>query len=331
MSFTPLLGQPAAKTTLERAILSGRVHHAYRFVGPAGVGKETAALILAQALVCEVPTPFACGECSACRRAVTLANEAPHVPRHPDVIFVGRGMYPPSLLGGKSEATGISVEQIRRIVLPRVGMRPHEARSLVFIVHAADELTSGAANALLKTLEEPRSGVHFILLTDRPAKMLDTILSRTLAVRFGPLPDEVVQTLLKQEGLDPELALHSQGSLERARLLSEPEARTAREQFIEALDNAIMSGKVSEALRFANTRPEDRHDLIEVLGHAATTYATRARQGREIGKWAGLHKEISDAIAEVERNTSPALVLESLVCRMFSHWHPHEGSPQRLS
>jgi DNA polymerase-3 subunit delta' len=231
-------------------------------------------------------------------------------------------MYPPALLGGKSEATGISVEQIRRIVLPRVGMRPHEARSLVFIVHAADELTSGAANALLKTLEEPRSGVHFILLTDRPAKMLDTILSRTLAVRFGPLPDEVLQTLLKQEGLDPELALLSQGSLEKARFLSEPEARAAREQFVEAMDNAITSGKVSEALRFADGRPEDRHDLIDVLGHAASTYATRARQGQQIGKWAGLHKEISDAIVEVERNTSPALVLESLVCRMFKYCHP---------
>lgn len=318
MSFTPLLGQPAAQTVLERAITSGRVHHAYRFVGPAGVGKRTAASLMAQALVCETPTPFACGSCSACRRAVTLASEAPRVPRHPDVVFVGRGIYPPALLG-KSEAVGISVEQIRRIVLPRVGMPPHEARSLVFIVHAADELTSGAANALLKTLEEPRPGVHFILLSDRPAKMLDTILSRTLAVRFGPLPEDVLQTLLEKEGLDPGLASLSQGSLEKARLLSEPEARAAREQFIDAMDGAMASGKVSEALRFADLRPDDRHQLVDALTYTATAYAARARDGHEIRKWAGLHKEILDAIVEVERNGSPALVLESLVCRMFNY------------
>lgn len=317
MGFSSLLGQPGARQTLERALSIGRVHHAYRFVGPAGVGKETAAFLLAQALVCEVPTPFGCGACSACRRALNLAESEPHVPKHPDVVLLGRKLYPAALLGGSSETSGISVEQIRRIVLARVGMPPHEARSLVFIMRDADELTAAAANALLKTLEEPRKNVHFILLTSRPAKLLDTILSRTLAVRFGPLPENELRVLLDREGIDPDLAPFSQGSVERARLLSDPDTRANQDAFVTHLDQALATGTTAAALAFSEKRPDGRDELTSLLAHAATIFAGRARESGDIKSWSFRYQLVVNALREVERNGSPGLVLESMLLSMM--------------
>lgn len=313
VSLSSLLGQPTAQTTLTRALQSGRVHHAYRFEGPPGVGKETAALLLAQALVCTEQPNVGCERCSACRRAVTFSDEAPQVPRHPDVILVGRALYPPSLLGGASEATGISVEQVRRIVMPRVGMPPHEARSLVIIIRAAEELTIAAANALLKTLEEPGRGVHFILLTSRPAQLLDTVLSRSLAIRFGALPEDVMRTLLGDEALSDDLIELARGSLAKARELSEPASREVREAFLNGLDRALAEGHTEAALRFADERPDGRHQLLDLLSYVATTFATRARHGTELGLWAERYRVVIRSIRHIEANASPALVLESMV------------------
>src|SRR3954468_1892608 len=102
MGFDAILGQPTAVRTLKTALASERLHHAYRFEGPDGVGKERAAFALAQALVCTVSPNVGCGECSACRRAVSLSDDAPAVPRHPDVVLVERGLYPPAVLGRSS-------------------------------------------------------------------------------------------------------------------------------------------------------------------------------------------------------------------------------------
>ena len=74
MSFAHVLGQEPALTTLTRALESGKVHHAYRFEGPPGVGKSLAALALGRALLCEAPTPLACETCLACKRAATISD-----------------------------------------------------------------------------------------------------------------------------------------------------------------------------------------------------------------------------------------------------------------
>lgn len=318
MSLSTLLGQPTALTTLRRALSTGRIHHAYRFVGPKGVGKETAAFLMAQALLCEqgAGADGGCGVCSACKRVMTFTREAPHVPTHPDVILVGRGLYPPQLVGGASEATGISVEQVRRIVLSRLGFTPHEGRALVVIIRDADELTGSAANALLKTLEEPHPNTHFLLLTHREAKLLDTIVSRTLAVRFGPLPDAALRTLLEQEGLPEQVALYAQGSLEKARALADAEFLEARAEQVAMLDQALREATATAALKWAEHRPEGRHELLALLAHIATTYAARARD-EGAATWAARYAELIRASREIEHNGSPALVLEAMVLRLI--------------
>src|SRR5690606_3322038 len=130
-------------------------------------------------LVCVGGDRLGCGACDACRRAALTADAEPPAPLHPDVVIVARGFYPPDTIGGKKEANEISVEQIRRVVLSRASYAPHEGRATVFIVRDAEQLSVSAANALLKTLEEPRPSTYFVLLTARGDKLLDTIRSRS--------------------------------------------------------------------------------------------------------------------------------------------------------
>jgi DNA polymerase-3 subunit delta' len=318
MPFSDILGQEPALQTLYRALDTGHAHHAYRFEGPDGVGKEMAAFALAQALVCDASGARACGVCSACQRALKISDDEPRVPAHPDVVLVERGLYRGRI--SANEATGISIEQVRRIVLERVGYRPHEGRALVFIVRAAEELTISAANALLKTLEEPGPSTHFILLTSRPNRLLDTIRSRTLPVRFSPLSDALVARILESKGLNPKVAPLAQGSVALALELASDDAIKEREDFV-ALARAAMAAKdLAPAVKFAEIRRE-RDTLRELLSYFAQSLAILGRQqvGSDVAdaeRSALCHQVVLSAMRDVERNVSPALALESMLYRL---------------
>jgi DNA polymerase-3 subunit delta' len=329
MAFDDILGQATAIETLQRALASGRLHHAYRFEGPDGVGKERAAFALAQALVCTEAPDVGCGRCSACRRAVTLSREEPAVPQHPDVVLVERGLYPAAVLGRSSpETTGIGVEQIRRIVIARAGYPPHEARRLVFIFRAAHELTANAANALLKTLEEPRQNVHFVLLTDQPRRLLDTIRSRTLPVRFGPLPDPVLEEILARHDLsgdETSIALAA-GSASRLLAACDPEQVAHRAFFIGSVLSAMRAPDLGAAVQMAAAEQLDRGALtrdLHALGqHFAVegrTQATRdagPQSSESLLRNANRYREVLVALEALERNSPPVLALEALVARL---------------
>ncbi|HOU94846.1 MAG TPA: DNA polymerase III subunit delta', partial [Polyangiaceae bacterium] len=260
---------------------------------------------LAKELVCGDDGTPACANNR--RRVETLSEAEPRVPLHPDVVVVERGLY--GKLLDASEATGISVEQIRRVVLGRVGFPPHEGQSLVFIVRDADELTASAANALLKTLEEPPPRTHFVLLTSRPRRLLPTVLSRSLAVRFGPLPDPVVARILADRGAPPELALLAQGSASRALALSDAALTSEREAFVRSALGAIAAPDLGAAIDLAESRPEGRDAL------SARSGAPAPRLGRAL-QAARRHQAVLGALAELERNGQPALVLEGLMMRL---------------
>jgi DNA polymerase-3 subunit delta' len=319
--FSEILAQEPAVGTLERALASGRVHHAYRFEGPPGVGKEMAALAFAQALVCERGGGRACTSCGACRRAVTFSEDEPRVPLHPDVVLLGRGLYKSTLGSGSGESSGIGVEQVRRVVLGRVGFPPHEGRALVFIVRDADEITLQAANALLKTLEEPHQGTHFVLLTSRPSRLLDTIRSRTMPIRFAPLPDRVVATILQSRGLDQAVAPMAQGSASLAIELADPGAKSERDAFVEAALSALGSPELAAALKLAEGPKKERDVLRADLSFLAQALAAEAR--RVVAddpclaeRRAHEHAAVLAAIADVEKNVQPALAVESMVIRL---------------
>lgn len=324
MPFRDILGQPTAIEILTRAVGSTRLHHAYRFEGPDGVGKEMAALALAQCLVCESPIAgLACRTCGACRRTVTLASEPPQVPLHPDVVLLGRGLYPPNVLGTSNpETSAIGIEQIRKMVLARIGYSSHEGRCLVFIVRDADELSQGAANALLKTLEEPPARVHFILLTSRPNRLLDTIRSRTLPIRFGALSDATIARILEMRNISaaPVIPL-AQGSARLALELAESDQLEHRADFVDAIERALSAPDLAAALDVMGKKQEEREGLKAQLGWLLARITTEAKDRAEVDiaradRMSQHHQIVMQTMRDLERNGQPALMLESMLTRM---------------
>jgi len=322
MPFRELLGQATAVDTLVAALSRGRLHHAYRFEGPPGVGKEMAAFGLAQSLLCDQPIAgLACRKCAACHRTTTLTEDRPFVPIHPDLVLVERGLYPPSSLGTHTAETSfIGIEQIRRVVLTRIGFPPHEGKALVFIIRAADELSPSAANALLKTLEEPPERVHFVLITHRPNRLLQTIRSRTLAVRFNALSDQLVREILVRHGLSPDVAPLAQGSASLAIQLADEEASASRQTFIESVQRALVAPDLATAIGELDSRAANRETLREQLGWLAASIAQQAREqvanGPLCERLACQHAHVLAGLTELERNAQPALLLESLLGRL---------------
>jgi DNA polymerase-3 subunit delta' len=318
-----VLGQATALETLRRALATGRTHHAYLFDGPEGVGKERAAFGLAQCLVCERPSAgLACGSCSACGRAVPA--EPGGLPLHPDIAVLGRGLYEPAQIGRKTpESREISIDQVRTIVLSRAAFPPHEGRARVFIVRAADELGVSAANALLKTLEEPHRATTFVLLTARKGSLLSTIRSRALALRFGALPLAVVAEVLVAGGLAPEAAARaaadSGGSVARARELADAEISAALDGFIGRVRAAIDAPSASEAYALAEDGKKGKAELPLLLGGLALAFARDAREaarGRGAASpevHAGRYDLAMRAMKQLHANGSTQLVMESLL------------------
>jgi DNA polymerase III subunit delta' len=320
--------QPTAVDTLRRAVAADRVHHAYLFEGPSGVGKELAALGLAQALVCERRAPGAadaCGVCRACVRAVPRPGEGR--PLHPDVVVLERGLYDPATIGQRSpETQHISIQQVRTLVLARAAFPPHEGRAKVFIVRRAEELSAQAANALLKTLEEPGPRTHFVLLSALADSLLPTIRSRTQRVRFGALPDDVVAALLGAQGVEnaAPIAALAGGSMTTAVLLGDPEASARRDEFVSRAMAALTTRDLGAALELAEEAKkvgkEGSMAQLEALAAALGAQARAASRSadRTADVAAARHALALAAVEQLEANASTQLALEAMLIKMRS-------------
>ncbi len=319
------MAQPTARDTLERAISLGRVHHALLFDGPDGVGKELAAFGLAQALVCERRKPtegHACGACSACSRAEPKGET--NRPSHPDIIVIERGAYDPATIGRRTQETrDISIDQIRALVLARAAFAPHEGRARVYVVRRTEELSTPAANALLKTLEEPSRNSYFILITSRPGSLLATIRSRTQRVRFGSLPDDVVATIAERSGMEKEharsLALLADGSASALLALNDPAAVQARDAFVVRAMAAVDAPHIGPGMDLAAEAKQTKEGLDELLSALAAHLASKGRiQGPDALRTANQYWCVMRAITDLDRNASTQLTIESMVLRMRS-------------
>ena len=179
MASWPVIGHEWAIELLAHAIRSGRLSHAYLFTGPSQVGKTTLARAFAQALLCETGQGAPCGE-SACRTCQRIAQG-----RYPDVQIIA------------AEKNTIQIEQVRALQAD-AALSPLEGRRKIFIIREIERATLPAANALLKTLEEPPPQVILLLTSTRRDQVLPTILSRCQIVALRPLPLEQVQAALRE-------------------------------------------------------------------------------------------------------------------------------------
>ncbi|MFM6949964.1 MAG: AAA family ATPase [Novosphingobium sp.] len=178
-------GHDAAWAEWRAALGSERMHHAWILAGPRGIGKASFARAAAAALVAEAGVP------------------QPPVEHHPDILIPEHP--PENKEEEKKRADGqedirrkrsIPIDEIRTIQ-QRLTTRPTLGSRRAVIIDPADDLEKGAVNALLKSLEEPPVGTYFILVAHRPGRLLPTIRSRCRMLRFAPLPDEQVDTVLR--------------------------------------------------------------------------------------------------------------------------------------
>jgi DNA polymerase-3 subunit delta' len=179
-----VVGQDRAVSLLQRSLETGVLSHAYLLVGPAHVGKMTLAVNLAQAVNCE-EAEAPCGQCASCLR---IAGG-----KHADVMVVELGT-----ADGSTESESrvkISVEQIEQLQ-HSANLPPFEGRCKVFILDGAESLSIGAANRLLKTLEEPVANVLFVLTAVSEGLLPETVVSRCQRVELRPMAGGDIETVL---------------------------------------------------------------------------------------------------------------------------------------
>jgi DNA polymerase-3 subunit delta' len=240
-------GHDWAQQLLRRTLQQGATRHAYLFLGPEHIGKTTLARAFAQAMTCENPVSEtglgACGHCRSCR----LAAEG----MHPDHRF-----FAPA-------GNQLVIDQIRTVVR-EASRSPVEARYKVFIITSFERANVNAANALLKTLEEPSATTRIILISHQPSGLLDTIISRCQLLRLRPLPEQtVIQALQEQKDLSEmdarRLARLSNGRLGTAlSMADDPEAWQTYNQRIDAM-LALLQARTADRMAFAREIEKDSH------------------------------------------------------------------------
>ena len=178
MSFSSIKGQEGPIEYLKSCLRQDRIAKAYIFMGPEGVGKNLVAGEFARAIECLTKEDDACDSCESCRK-IEKGN-------HPDIHTIDFG------------DEEIKVEFIRQLQR-EISFKAYEGKKKVFIIRNCHNLNPTSASAFLKTLEEPSGDSVIILITEKPAYVLRTILSRCQAVKFSPLPRQALEEILKKE------------------------------------------------------------------------------------------------------------------------------------
>lgn len=172
-TFGEVIGQEHVTTPLSNALASGAIHHAYLFSGPRGCGKTSSARIMARSLNCEKgPTPEPCGQCQSCK----------------DLVANGPGSIDVMELDAATHGLVDDARDLR----DKAFFAPVQSRYKIYIIDEAHQLGPGAANALLKVVEEPPPHVIFIFATTEPDKLISTIRSRTHHYPFRLVPPGVL-------------------------------------------------------------------------------------------------------------------------------------------
>ncbi|MBM4276234.1 MAG: DNA polymerase III subunit delta', partial [Deltaproteobacteria bacterium] len=250
MFFRDILGQERVLTYLKTAWRVGRLAHAYLFLGPEGVGKASVARALAAALNCAQPLPEhdACGTCPSCRRMAAGT--------HPDFLVIAP----------EPSKTQIGIEKIRDF-RRLTAYPPLGGGWRVALIKPAEALTAqsdAAANALLKTLEEPPEHNLIILAATVEGDLLPTVVSRCQKLPFAPLPAALIaQELARCRGLAPAqaalVAALSGGSLGRALAMDPEELLNQRRQVLADLEQ-MAQGSVTAVLEWAGRLAKARPD-----------------------------------------------------------------------
>jgi DNA polymerase III subunit delta' len=292
--FRNIKGQDRALTILNRSLERDKIAHSYLFYGPEGVGKFTAALYFGMAINCLATSEMKpCGSCSSCHKFLTFS--------HPDLIYIfpfpnapGADISVNGEISSKAvfdeyndyvknkintpwkeyfftKNVGIRIGSIRMLE-HRIYLTPNEAVKKIFLVEDADMMTRQAANAFLKTLEEPPEDTVLILTTSRLNSLLPTILSRCQKIPFNPVSRLTIEQFLMNNStaaLEAKIFSRiSNGSMEKALRLAEKGKLEARENTLEFL-KILIAGKDLKFVEFSNDyrRSSSRPLLKQMISH----------------------------------------------------------------
>lgn len=317
-----MLGHEWAVEMLKQHLVRGTARHAYLFTGPPGVGRRTLALRFTQALNC--PTPVApgvpCGVCRDCRQVEAM--------QYPDL----------SIAQSENEGGTLKVERVRE-VRRTLMLKPYQAKYRVAIFLRFQEASEGAANALLKTLEEAPSYAVLILTADTPEQLLPTIVSRCEVLRLRSLPVQTVEANLISQGAQAgqaHLIAHISGGRPgyALRLLQDDSALGFRAERLDDMQALLVSSRVQK-FKYAEKLSRDKENMRQtllvwlsywrdVLLCASGASAPIANVDREqdinaLGKQLSLStlwqlvKDIEGSIERLERNVNSRLLAEVLL------------------
>ena len=270
--FDKLIGNNRIKETLKRLIENGRVPHSLLFAGAEGVGKRLFALELAKAAVCQNPKNGEdCDVCSSCRRAEIFDfPKTDERDAHKKVIFSEHADVGTVIPYNRN----ILVDAIRNLEA-EANFRPFVAKARFFIINNADKMNDEAANALLKTLEEPPATSHIFLITSRPDALLPTIRSRCQMLRFAPIQSKEIENfLLATKQFSPDdaelVAKLSRGKLGNALNLNLEKFRAQREKMLKVLGSLTVKKDSAALLQIAEEmndakNKDDYENYLETL------------------------------------------------------------------
>lgn len=248
-----LLGHEWAVQLLAGQLARGRLRHAYLITGPNGSGRRTLALALAQAINC--PTPLAPGiPCQTCRTCTQIARQ-----QHPDLTIVQA-----ETIGGT-----LKVEQIRE-VQRTLNLAPYQARYRIAVLLRFEEAHPSAANALLKTLEEPPAQVILLLTAESADALLPTVVSRCEVIRLRPLaPASLAEGMIKKWQIPSDEArflAHASGGLPGYAhfLQNNPEAMEQRQVWMDEHLQILQNNRVARFM-YAEKMSDDKNTLRQAI------------------------------------------------------------------
>jgi DNA polymerase-3 subunit gamma/tau len=243
-TFDEVAGQQHIVKTIKNALATGKIAHAYLFAGPRGTGKTTMAKLLAKALNCDEGIGKQCNECKNC----VAINEG----THPDVLEI-------------DAASNNGVDEVRDLI-DKVKYSTILGKYKVYIIDEVHMMTTGAFNALLKTLEEPPEHVIFILATTEPHKILPTILSRCQRYDFSKVSDDDIRNRLK-DILEKENIVYNESAINLIITLSEGGMRDALsilDQVLAYSSNRLIEDDVLDIFALESTA--EKVELLTSIG-----------------------------------------------------------------
>lgn len=268
MAWQGIEGHDHLVERFRSALARGRLSGSFLFVGPAGIGKHTFALKLAQALLCKTRPEADLDPCGACAACTQVAADT-----HPDLLTIAkppdRAFIPVQLMIGDKD------HRMREGLCHDIALKPYMGDRKVAIIDDADFMNAEGANSLLKTLEEPPPRSVLILVGTTPAKQLPTIRSRCRVIRFDPLSEDTVTNLLLQGGHTADsadarrLAQLADGSVGRALQMTDGGLAEFRPKLFAALSQPAL-----ESVRLAGAV----QSLVEDAGREAPKRRARFHQ-----------------------------------------------------